>query len=632
MPYGYNGKILHVDLTKKTHWVEQPDENFYRRYMGGGCLGAYYLLKEMPSGVDPLSEENIIVFAPSVITGASLPGLSRFSVVAKSPLTGAIGESEAGGYWGPELKFAGFDAVVIRGKAKSPVYLMIADGNVEIRDAAHLWGKSSGVAQSIIRSDNNDEKIRVAIIGQAGENLVRYSCIVNDLHHVNGRSGMGAVMGSKNLKAVAVRGTKKPEIVDPGVLAEIREYFVANFKESPDSSGLHHIGTSQYLAMCQDGGVLPTLNWTTGVFENAETITGEHIHKTIFHQRKTCYACPVSCKHTVKAESPIEIDPAYGGPEYESLASLGSYCGVGDTHIVCKANELCNKYTMDTISTGGTIAFAMECFENGIIGLKDTDGIALRFGNGEALLQIIEMIAKRQGIGNLLAEGSKRAAQRLGNGAEKYAMHVKGQEMPAHDPRFKGMMALGYAVSTIGADHQRTEHDDCYGPGSPEWLTEQAKVLSLLDQLPVESVAPEKVRMFYYFKLNYGMTASLDICHFTLAPLRVTKLSNVPRIVTAITGWESSLWELLKLGERKVTMFKAFNVREGFGVKDDWLPERMFEGIESGPKAGWKVDRAELKEAISMYYKMMGWDEEGIPTHEKLYELDIPWVYDVIKS
>lgn len=631
MPVGYNGKILHVNLTDGSTRIEEPEENFYRRHLGGGSVGAYYLLKELKPKIDPLSPDNIIVFAPSVITGAPIPGLSRFSVVSKSPLTGGIGESEAGGFWGPELKFSGYDAIVIRGKSAKPVYLFINEGKVELKNAEHLWGKDSGDAESIIREENGDPKIRVAIIGPAGENMIRYACIVNDLHHVNGRTGMGAVMGSKNLKAVAVRGTKRMGATDEAVLAEVRSFFNQNYKNNPDAYGLQQIGTSQYLAMCQGGGVLPTRNWKTGVFEDAETITGEHIHKTYFQERKGCYACGLQCKQVIKAETPYQIDPAYGGPEYESLASLGSYCGIGDTAVVCKANELCNRFTMDTISTGGTISFAMECFENGIIGLEDTGGLELRFGNGEALLKLIEMIAYRQGIGEILAEGSKRAAEKFGKGAEKYAMHVKGQEMPAHDPRFKGMMAIGYAVSTVGADHQRTEHDDCYGPGAPEWLTEQAKVLGLLEQIPIESLAAEKVRMFYYFKLNYGVTASLDICHFTLAPLRVTKLSSIPKLVSAITGWETSLWEIMKAGERKINMFKAFNVREGFGPEDDWLPERMFEGIESGPKKGWKVDRNELREAIDIYYKMMGWDERGVPTREKLIELDIPWVYDLIK-
>jgi aldehyde:ferredoxin oxidoreductase len=630
MPVGYNGKILHVNLTDGSTWVEEPEENFYRRHLGGGSVGAYYLLKELKPKIDPLSPDNIIIFAPSVITGAPVPGLSRFSVVSKSPLTGGIGESEAGGFWGPELKFAGYDAVVIRGKSAKPVYLYINEGKVELKNAEHLWGKVSGEAESMIREENDDLKIRVAIIGPAGENLIRYACIVNDLHHVNGRTGMGAVMGSKNLKAVAVRGTKKMGAADEAVITEVRSFFNQNYKNNPDAYGLQQIGTSQYLAMCQGGGVLPTRNWKTGEFEEAETITGEHIHKMYFQERKGCYACGLQCKQVIKAEKPYHIDPAYGGPEYESLASLGSYCGIGDTPVVCKANELCNKFTMDTISTGGTISFAMECFENGIIGTEDTGGIELRFGNGEALLKLIEMIAYRQGIGEILAEGSKRAAEKFGKGSEKYAMHVKGQEMPAHDPRFKGMMAIGYAVSTVGADHQRTEHDDCYGPGAPEWLTEQAKVLGLLEQIPIESVAPEKVRMFYYFKLHYGVTASLDICHFTLAPLRVTKLSNIPKLVSAITGWETSLWEIMKAGERKINMFKAFNVREGFGPEDDWLPERMFEGIESGPKKGWKVDRDELREAIDIYYKMMGWDEQGVPTREKLIELDIPWVHELI--
>jgi len=275
MPVGYNGKILHVNLTDGSTWVEEPEENFYRRHLGGGSVGAYYLLKELKPKIDPLSPENIIVFAPSVITGAPVPGLSRFSVVSKSPLTGGIGESEAGGFWGPELKFAGYDAVVIRGKSARPVYLYINEGKVELKNAEHLWGKVSGDAESMIREENNDPKIRVAVIGPAGENMIRYACIVNDLHHVNGRTGMGAVMGSKNLKAVAVRGTKNMGAADEAVITEVRSFFNQNYKNNPDAYGLQQIGTSQYLAMCQGGGVLPTRNWKTGeqkIFPGAQRL------------------------------------------------------------------------------------------------------------------------------------------------------------------------------------------------------------------------------------------------------------------------------------------------------------------------------------------------------------------------
>lgn len=629
MPFGYNGRILHVDLSDLRYWVEQPSEVFYRRYLGGSCLGAYYVLNEVRPEVDPFAPENVIVFAASVATGVPVPGFSRYSVVSKSPLTGGIGEAEAGGYWGAELKFAGYDAVVIRGKAPYPVYLWIKDGNVEIRKAVHLWGKTTGEVQELVRQELGDRRIRIAQCGPAGENLVRFACILNDLHHANGRTGLGAVMGAKNLRAIAVRGTKHTlEFADREALRAVAAYFKENFRRNPDAFGLHVLGTSQYVRMCQDAGVLPTRNWTQSVFEGAEGISGEHIHRTIFLERRGCYACPLRCKQVVAADGVYTIDPAYGGPEYESLAALGSYCGIGDTVAVCKANELCNKYGLDTISTGGTIAFAMECYERGLISKDTTGGLELRFGNAAAQLELIEQIAFRRGLGDLLAEGSLRAAESIGGEALELAMQVKGQELPAHDPRFKGMMALGYAVSTVGADHQRTEHDDCYALEAPDLMIEQARALGLYEKLPVQSLDPSKVRMFYYFKLYYGLTASLCVCHFTIAPLRVIRISSLPEVVRAATGWESTLWELMKVGERKVNMFKVFNVLHGFSRKDDRLPSRMFQGIASGPKQGWRVEPAELEKAIDLYYEMMNWDAEGIPRRAKLVELELDWLWD----
>ncbi len=629
MPLGYNGKILRVDLSNKEISVDEPDEHFYRTYGGGSCLGAYYLLKELEPAVDPLSPENLLIFTGSVVTGAPAPGFSRSAIVSKSPLTGAIGESQAGGFFGSELKFAGYDAIVVKGKAEKPVYLSIRDGEVEIKEAAHLWGKTTGETQAIIREELADERIVVTVIGQAGENLVRYACVLNNLKSAYGRMGMGAVMGSKNLKAVAVRGHKEVEMKDKDTVLRLAKRFSTNFKaESPDNDGLNDLGTAQYVMGQNEDGQLPTRNFQTGTMEGAENLYGQKMKETILVGRDGCYACPVRCKRVVKAAEPFPVDPSYGGPEYETLAMLGSSCGVDDLVAVCKANELCNKYGLDTISTGGSIAFAMECYENGIITKEDTQGVELRFGNAKAMLEMVEKITRREGIGDILAEGVKRAAEKFGAGAEKFAIHVKGQEFPAHMPRAKGQLVLSYALSPLGADHLVSEHDPAFTPGAPSFFSDRVKPLGIQEPLEMRSIDHKKVRRFLYFQNVFSLLDTLTICFFTFAPVRYFTFDELVELVNAITDWQTSLWELLKLGERRVAMFRAFNVREGFTSEDDWLPERMFEPIRTGPREGQKVDKEELKKAIKLYYEMAGWDADGVPTKGKLAELDLFWIAD----
>ncbi|RXG64216.1 aldehyde ferredoxin oxidoreductase, partial [Candidatus Atribacteria bacterium 1244-E10-H5-B2] len=353
MPYGYTGNILHLDLSSKKHWVEHPPENFYRTYWGGRALALYYMLKEMKPKVDPLSPDNLLIFAPSVITGTPAPAIPRYTVCAKSPLTGTQGEAEAGGWWGPELKKAGFDAIVIKGSSKTPVYLWIKDGQVEIKKATHLWGKETGTTQKIIKEELKDDKIRIAQIGQAGENLVRFANIVNELKHFNGRNGLGAVMGSKKLKAIAVRGTKPIELYDKERVSQIAKEITKRVMGNPLSRDLRELGTPAVVRGLYEAGCLPSYNWTTGYFKEGENLTAETLNKTILKGTKGCYACPIRCKRVVEVDEPnLKVDPAYGGPEYETIVSLGSLCGISDLKYIAKANELCNKYTMDTISTG----------------------------------------------------------------------------------------------------------------------------------------------------------------------------------------------------------------------------------------------------------------------------------------
>jgi len=627
MAYGYNGRILKVNLSTKEVGVDEPDEYFYRTYMGGATLGAYYLLKEMRPKIDAFDPEALIVFAPSILTGTPAPGFARHSVVGKSPLTGTIADSQAGGFWGPELKFAGYDAVVVKGRASEPVYLWINDGKVEIKQASHIWGKTTGETQSIIPKELGDDKVRVLSIGPAGERLVRFACVLNECKHANGRLGMGAVMGRKNLKAIAARGHGGIKIKDREIVLKWAKEFSNNFMDNPSNAGLHDLGTGEILTGMNKDGQLPTRNFQTGFFAGAEAISAETMHSTIFQKGEGCYACPVKCKRVVKVEHPYQVDPLYGGPEYETLASLGSNCGISDIAAVAKGNELCNKYGLDTISTGATIAFAMECYENGIINQKDTGGVELRFGNADAMLEMVELIAKREGIGDILAEGTKRAAQKVGKGAEKFAIQVKGLEMGMHDGRVKGMVGLAYAVSPVGADHVVVEHDTDFDFNAPEVFIEQMKTMGLLQRCKTSGMDYQKIRMFCYLQYHFSFLDSLCLCVLAFAPVRTFKLSHLTDVASAVTGWELSLWEMMKLGERRVNMFRIFNEREGFTPEDDWLPERFFEPIKDGPRQGATYSRQELKEMRDLYYRLMNWDPEtGVPTKAKLIELDLPWL------
>ncbi|MFX1390553.1 MAG: aldehyde ferredoxin oxidoreductase family protein [Promethearchaeota archaeon] len=617
MVNGYTGNILRVDLKERKINIENPDEIFYRRYVGGEGFVAYYLLKEVKAGIDPLGPENKLIFATGPLTGFSIPGTGRNSVGAKSPLTGGFGEAEVGGHWGAELKHAGFDAIIIEGKAESPVYLWINDGKAELKDARHLWGKITGEAESIIKKELNDNLIRVAQIGPAGENLVRYACVINDLRNAAGRSGMGAVMGSKHLKAIAIRGHKRLQVHNKEKLrGKIKEFNEVAYK--PYSSYFEHGTGGGIMEQFAKSGNLPTRNFRDGDFSGAKLLDPSLMTESINLTMDACYACSIRCKKIVNIQEPWNVDPLYGGPEYESIGAFGSNCGIDDIKAVCKANELCNKYSLDTISTGVSIGFAMECFENGILKEKDTNGMSLKFGDAEAMVNMVELIASREGLGDILAEGVKIAAEKLGNGAEKYAMHVKGQEIPMHDPRLKQGLGVGYTVSPTGAEHMANMHDDSI---ANERAIVGQRAIGILEPLERNDLSPKKIRALSYYTNWRNLYNALLICYFV-----PWDYVDVPEIIQAVTGWYTTTWELMKVGERITTMARAFNVREGIRKDQDWLPERFFEPHTSGALSETAIDPKKLKTAIETYYKMMGWNEDGIPLHSKLEELDIDWI------
>jgi len=614
MLYGYNGKILRVDLSKGTISVDVLDELFCRKYIGGAGFVSYFLWKELPQGVDPLGPDNKLIFAVGPVTGISLSGSGRHCIGAKSPLTGGYAKSESGGFWGAELKHAGYDAIIVEGKAEKPVYLWIQDGEASIRDASSLWGMASKETEQAIRTELGDNRVRLVNIGPGGENLVRFACVINDLKDAAGRGGLGAVMGSKKLKAIAVRGHNAPSVADPEKIKELR-HWVVDHRELWAS--FNELGTGGAMEAYVKAGNMPIRNFMDGEFPEVSEISAGAIRDTIRVKMEACFGCVVRCKKVVKVDQPYSVDPDYGGPEYETLAAIGSNCGVSDLKAIAKGNELCNAYSLDTISAGDTVAFAMECFENGLLTKEDTGGMELRFGNAEAMVKILELIAKREGIGDLLADGVARAAQKIGKGAEEYAMHVKGLEIPMHEPRLKAALGLGYAVNPHGADHCANLHDTFFSQEGP--TLEMFKSLGILEPIPADDLSPRKVSIFRDVQLSRVIVDCMVVCMFV--PFNPVQLAD---ILTAVTGWNTSTTEMLRVAERTLTIARLFNIREGFTAADDKLPNRFFKPKRNGVLSTKYYDAKQFEKAKSYYYTLMGWDAKtGIPTPEKLQELGI---------
>ena len=610
IPGGYNGKILRVNLSTGSISTELITDQFCRKYLGGAGFIAYFLWKELKPGVDALGPDNKLVFALGPISGLLLPGAARNCIGAKSPLTGGIAKSECGGFLAAELKRAGFDAVIIDGKADKPVYLWIHDGEASIRDATRLWGKETKETEAAVREELGDQHIHLAMIGPAGEHMVRYACVMEGCKDAGGRGGIGAVMGSKNLKAIAVRGHNLPAVADAEKVKEIRQRMVAI------KHPLSNFGTGgPDMVYHEASGNLPVRNFKKGLFPEVNQVNGAVIKDTCRIGMEGCFACPVRCKKVVKVDEPFIVDPEYGGPEYETLAALGPDCGVTDLKSILKGNERCNAYSLDTISTGSTIAFAMECFEKGLLTLKDTDGLDLRFGNAEAMLKAIELIAMRKGFGNFLAEGTARMARKIGGGSIAFAMQVKGLETPMHEPRIKTNMAFGYMFSPIGADHCEQATD---GSISNEKGLAIYHSLGWHTPFAANDLSPRKVGFYRVDMCNYIVIDSLVTCLFVgYGP------EGQAELVKAVTGWDTGIMELERIGERILTTMRLFNLREGLTAADDVLPERFFEPKTDGPVAQVHLDRKKIDNSRKYFYTLMGWDTNGIPLPEKVEELYI---------
>jgi aldehyde:ferredoxin oxidoreductase len=623
-----DGNILNVNLNGGVVNKEVLPGDVYRLYPGGSALGLYLAMKDMKPGIDPLGEDNNLVFSVSALTGLPISGISRVNVTAKSPLTGGMGDSQAGGFFPVHMKANGLDAIVLKGKSDKPVYLFIDGEDVQLKDASALWGKVTGEAEKIIREELGRDDVEIAQIGPGGENLVNYACIINMCNRANGRNGMGAVMGSKNLKAIVLAKGKSQKPVDSEGFFGLAKSVMARLEENGSVAGLGKYGTDGDLEGFSEEGFLPTNNWTTGYFpEGAKNITGETMYDTILKERDTCYSCAVRCKRVV--EVPGMVDPLYGGPEYETAATFGSYCGVTSLEYVSLANQMCNMYGLDTISCGATIAFAMEAYEKGLIDKIVTDGIDLKFGNGEALPVLIEKIANKEGFGRLLALGSYRYAQTLGEEALDLTVTVKKQELPAHMPQYKPAVGLVYAVNPFGADHQSSEHDPFLV--MPEDSMERRRLAQLGIQKGYEdpfTMDDDKVRFAWDTQKYFSTLDTLCLCQFVWGPSwELYGPDEMVELCKTGLGWETSLYELMQVGERRINMMRAFNAKEGFTKEDDLLPRKIFTPLKGGPTDGVVLDKESHEYAKNLYYDLAGWDKEkGNPTESTLKRLSLQWM------
>jgi aldehyde:ferredoxin oxidoreductase len=602
MVHAYVGKILRVDLSRGKSSVEPLNMNWARMFVGGKGLGAKYLYEELEPRIDAFSPENVLILMTGPLAGTTAPCTAKHVTITKSPQTGAFLDSYAGGYFGCELKFAGFDAVILKGKAKKPVYLSINNDQVQIKDADELWGKDTHETEKLVKEELGDKEVKVASIGPAGENLVRFSCITNDLYRQAGRGGAGAVMGSKNLKAIAVRGTQGVSVPNIDEFVNLCKDIMTNdVLKSPDNEWVIVDGSPAIIRMSNEAGILPTRNFQSGVFKDVDRIDATAIRKVLV-RRRACYSCPMACGNITRIQEGPFAGTMIEGPDYETLVLSGSNCLISDLGAIAKYNLLCDKLGIDTITTGNLIAFAMECYDKEIITKKDTDGLELKFGNVDAYVKMPELIAHRKAIGSTLAEGVQKAAAKIGKGSEDFAVHVKGLEYPGYDPRGSISMALAYATSDRGACHERawSVGSEAFGKLNPFTTEGKAQLVSSTEDL-------------------YAVKWSLIICDFY-----AIGYPNMSRLISAATGWNINEDELKLIGERIWNLTRMINVREGFVRKDDALPKRIAsDPLPEGKANGYVVKPEDFEIMVNDYYKLRGWDSEGRPTKEKLEQLGL---------
>lgn len=615
MLYGFMGKILRVDLAEKRIQEEVIQEEWARKFMGGAGMATKYLYEEVPKGTDPLGPQNLLIFMAGPLTGTASASASRYSVVAKSPLTGIWGHANSGGSFGPALKRSGYDGIIFQNISPEPVYLKIEDGKAELCDAGHLWGKGVPETEDLIQ-DASGKKMTMASIGPGGENLVRYAAIMNNTHRAVGRCGLGAVMGSKRLKAIACAGSSPVPLADRDAFQKAAKRQIELLDESMLKVGFEAFGTNMVSDMVNARGGYPTRNWQQGVFEEIDEVSAQALTDKVFIKGVNCFACPVACGRGTEIKEGQWKGQKGEGPEYETTNTLGALCDVSDMNAITMANYLCNEYGIDTISAGCTIAFAMECYEKGILTKEQCDGLEIKFGDAELVVDLIKKIALRKGIGDLLAEGTKAMSRKLGHGSDHFAINVKGLELPAYDPRAAKICGLGYVTANRGGDHITGYVQGPTFIDAPFLLVDDSKI-----EDPFVA-NPKEAKVLVDLENALTMFDALGGCKFM--GILLTAQDYLDLLNDAI-GWNLTVDDFRKSGERIYNLARAFCVREGITRADDTLPKRLMEDpLPEGPAKGMVIDTDTLELMKDAYYEFRGWDKAtGIPSREKLRELNL---------
>jgi len=618
-------RILNVDLSSGRTWLEQVDHEDLLHFLGGRGINAKLLYERVPKGIDPLGPDNVLIFGPGTLTGTNAPSSGRTSVTCKGPATGLYLKVSVGGHLGAELKYAGHDYVAIHGRAEHPVYIWIDDDAVELRDARHLWGLGTREADHLIREELGDDEVEVGLIGPAGENQVLFSCIIFSLYNSASRGGVGAVMGSKNLKALAARGTGGLRAAEGEEFVELALRTRRELSKDAGSESLYRWGTSGSIPPLNELGMLAAYNFSQVTIDDAEKISGQYLEdEGYLTGRESCFSCSTACHRFVRSrEHPYGV-VRDSGPELETMLSLGAECGIVDTEAVIKSNQLCNDYGLDVISAGHVISWAMESFERGLIKGRQADGLDLHFGNADSQLELIRRIALREGLlGDLLANGTKQAAEEVGGDSWKWAIQSKGLEMSAADTRVAKSYALAFAVNPRGPDHLMTECLAEFG------FTEEARALIKEitgdDKYAVATMLEKRSDIVRWHEDCYAATDALGFCAFTTTAAYAVNPQNMARLFSHALGVEFTAEELMRAGRRIVTLERCFNVREGARREDDKLPWRiMNEPVPEGPNKGLVTDKDTLDRLLDEYYEMHSWDPHtGIPKRETLQNLGL---------
>lgn len=593
------GKLLRINLTTEECREEEIAPEQWESFIGGRGLGTYYLTKEVPPTVEPLSPENKLIFMNGPLAGTLIPGNNKICVTFKSPLTNTYSYSLCGGHWGPELKFAGYDGLIIEGKAKNPVYIMINNDKVEIKSAEILWDKLIPESESLLRKELGDDKtVQIALIGPAGEKLVNYACITAGLYREFGRGGAGAVMGSKNLKGIALTGSNDVKVVSPEKTIQLGQDLIRDLRESRGGKVRREFGTMELVERVNNAGFWVTKNFTEGYFTEGYKLEGKKMREEIVIGDSSCFGCPIGCGKRNYIESKNGEKYLMEGPEFETVGMLGSNCGISSWETLLKASKICDTYGFDTINAGACVSMVMEAFESGKLTLEDTDGIQMSFGNDEALLKILEKIGKREGLGDILAKGPAQASKILN--IEELAMHSKGQSFPVYDPRGAKGMALTYATSPKGAHHMLA--------------TTFGAELSTGTRFEIEG----KGNLVRDHQFSMVIVDSIALCSTMRAGI---PLDNLLKAYTTVTGIDHDITSFLKVAERIINLERMYNINLGMDRRNDTLPKRFLE--ESLPSGESKGQKVELDALLDDYYNVMGWNSKGVPTEEKLKELEL---------